>query len=50
MSSDGGRRCSLDPVRLWLWRRSVAAAPIQPLLAWELAYAVGVALKEQKRS
>ena len=28
-------RCCSNPVLLWLWRRPVAAAPIQ-LLAWEL--------------
>ena len=34
-----------DPVWLWLWlwHRLATAAPIQPL-AWELPYAVGVAL------
>ena len=30
-----------------LWHRPEAAAPVQPL-AWELPYAVGVALKRQK--
>ena len=32
---------------LWLWCRSAATALIRPL-AWELPYAVGVALKKQK--
>ena len=32
---------------LWLWWRSAARAPIQPL-AWEPPYAAGVALKRQK--
>ena len=32
---------------LWLWRRPVATAPIQPL-PWEPPYAVAVALKRQK--
>ena len=32
---------------LWLWYRLAVAAPIQPL-AWELPYAIGVALKRQK--
>ena len=32
---------------LWLWCRLAAIAPIGPL-AWEPAYAVGVALKRQK--
>ena len=43
-----GRRQGLDPVLLWLWCRPAAAAPIGPL-AWELPYAVGAALKKQKR-
>ena len=33
---------------LWLWRRPVATAPIQPL-AWEPPYAVDVALKRWKK-
>ena len=33
-----------DPTFLWLWCMLVAIAPIQPL-AWEPAYAAGVALK-----
>ena len=33
-----------DPVLLWLWRWLAAIAPIWPL-AWELPYAMGVALK-----
>ena len=37
-----------DLALLWLWRRRVAAAPIQPL-AWELPYAVGAALKRQRK-
>ena len=41
-----GRRHGLDLAFLWLWRRLAAAAPIQ-LLAWELPYAVGAALKRQ---
>ena len=41
-------RCGLDPKLLWLWRRVAAAALIQ-LLAWELPYAVGVALKSKKQ-
>ena len=35
----------LDLPLLWLWRRPVATAPIQPL-AWEPAYVVGRALKQ----
>ena len=37
-----GCRCGSDPALLWLWRRLVATAPIQPL-AWEPPYAAGVA-------
>ena len=33
---------------MWLWRRLVATAPIRPL-AWEPPYAVGVALKSNKK-
>ena len=32
---------------LWLWRKLAAAAPIRPL-AWELPYAMGVALERKK--
>ena len=38
-----GRRCSSDPVLLWLWCRLAATALIR-LLAWELPCAVDVAL------
>ena len=48
MSCGIGRRCSLDPKLLWLWCRLVATAPIGPL-AWEPPYAMGVALKSQKK-
>ena len=37
-----------DPALLWLWRRSEAAALIR-LLAWELPYAEGTALKTKKK-
>ena len=37
-----GHRCGSDPALLWLWRRPVATAPIQPL-AWEPPYAAGAA-------
>ena len=47
MSSGVGHRRTLDPPLLWWWCRPAAAAPIRPL-AWELPYAVGVALKGQK--
>ena len=43
----GGRHGS-DSVRLRLWQRSAAVAPMWPL-AWELPYAMGVALKCQKK-
>ena len=33
---------------LWLWCRLEAATPIRPL-AWESPYAMGVALKSQKK-
>ena len=33
---------------LWLWRRSAVTAPVRPL-AWELSYAMGVALKSKKK-
>ena len=48
MSYGTGRRCSLDPTLLWLWRRPAAAAAIGPLV-WEPPYAEGVALKETKQ-
>jgi len=37
-----GCRRGSDPALLWLWRRPVATAPIQPL-AWEPPYAVEAA-------
>ena len=37
-----------DPALLWLWCRSAATAPIQPL-AQELRYATGTALKSKKK-
>jgi len=43
-----GCRRSSDPALLWLWRRPVAAAPIQPL-AWEPPYAVGAAQEIAKK-
>ena len=48
MSCGIGRRRGLDPSLQWLWRRSVATAPIRPL-AWESPYAVGVALGKEKK-
>ena len=48
MSCGVGHRHSLDPELLWLWCRPVATALIR-LLAWEPPYAVGTALKRQKK-
>ena len=48
MSCGVGHRHGLDPMLLWLWCRSAAAAPIQ-LLAWQLPYATGAALKKTKK-
>ena len=43
-----GCRHSSHLVLLWQWHQPAAAAPIQPL-AWELPYAMGAALKRQKK-
>ena len=43
-----GHRHGSDLVLLWLWQRPAAVAWIPPL-AWELPYAVGVALKKKKK-
>ena len=43
-----GRRRGLDPKLLWLWHRLTAVALIRPL-AWELPYAMVVALEKQKK-
>ena len=48
MSCGLGRRCGSDPALPWLWSRPAATAPIRPL-AWEPAYAVGVALEKTKK-
>ena len=48
MSCGVGRRRGSDPALLWLWRRSVATAPIQPL-PWEPPYGKGAALEKAKR-
>ena len=48
VSSGVGCICGLDPALLWLWCRPAAIALIQPL-AWELPYAMGMALKRPKR-
>ena len=46
MSCSVDHRCGLDPAWLWLWHRLSATASIRPL-AWELLYAVGVALRKK---
>ena len=43
-----GRRRSSDLMLLWLWCRLADAVLIRPL-AWELPYAMGVALKRKKK-
>ena len=43
-----GQKLDLDPPLLWLWCSLAATAPIRPR-AWEPPYAVGVALRRQKR-
>ena len=43
-----GRRCSSDPMLLWLWPRPAGEALIWPL-AWERQYVAGVALKRPKK-
>ena len=48
MSCGVGQRLSLDLALLWLWHRPEATALIRPL-AWEPPYAVGAALKRQKK-
>ena len=48
MSCGVGRRHGSDPALLWLWRRPVATAPIQPL-ACEPPYAAGAAQEKAKR-
>ena len=47
MSCGIDRRCSSDPVLLWLPCRPAAAALIGPL-AWEPPYATGAAVKNKK--
>ena len=43
-----GGRCGSDPTFLWLWCRQAVLALIR-LLAWELPYATGAALKSKKK-
>ena len=47
MSCGAGCRLGSDPALLWLWCRQGAIAPIW--LAWEPPYALGAALKRQKK-
>ena len=49
MSCGVGHRHGSDLAWLWLWQRPAATVPIRPL-AWEPPYAVGVALKRQKKN
>ena len=44
----GLAQCVKNWAWLWLWHRPAAAAPVRPL-AWELPYAMGVALKKKKK-
>ena len=50
MSCSVGYRQGSDPALLWLWlwHRPAAKAPIRPL-AWKPPYAVGGALKKDKK-
>ena len=48
MSCGVGHKHSSDPTFLWLWRRPAAAA-LNRLLAWELPYVTGEALKRKKK-
>ena len=48
MSCGVGRRRGSDLALLWLWRRPVATAQIQPL-AWKPPYAAGAAQGKAKR-
>ena len=48
VSCSVGQRCGSDLALQWLWHRPAAAALIWPL-AWELLYAAGVVLKNQKK-
>ena len=48
MSCDVGCKCGSDPMLLWLWCRPATRAPIRTL-AWEIPYAMGMALKRKKK-
>lgn len=47
VSCGAGHRHGSDPMLLWLWLWPAAITLIRPL-AWELPYAVGMALKSKK--
>ena len=49
MSCGVSRRGGSDLALLWLWCRLAAVAPTGAL-AWELPYALGVALKSKKQT
>ena len=49
MSCGVGHRHGSGPELLWLRYRPAAVAPIRPL-AWELPYAMGVALKRKTKA
>ena len=48
MSCGVGQRFGWDPALLWPWCRLAATALIGPL-AWDPPYAMGAALKSQKK-
>ena len=48
MSCGVSHRLGSDPTLLLLWHMPATTAPIRPL-AWEPAYAVGVALEKTKK-
>ena len=49
MGCGAGRRCSSDPVLLWLWCRPETTALIRPL-AWEPPCAMGAAQENGKKA
>ena len=49
MSCGIDRKHGLDSALLWLWCRPAATVLIQPL-TWEPPYAMGAALKRQKKN
>ena len=49
MSCGVGLRCGSDVALLWLWCRLATVALIRSL-AWELPYAMGVALKKRNNN